>query len=263
MTFDRRYLSLPLDRSIGHRPGAVRRQALAALLFAVCLYRADAVWSAEFCNNRPAATHNTLQRIVNEWPLRGSSDYVTQYVQELGMRVAHGSGRPLAGGLRFSVVRNLAPNAFSIGGGHVFVTEGAVRFAQNESELAAILAHELGHELAGHFCAPVTEGAGGFFDLFSSTPSGHTHAGVGSLTQVLDPVKEQQADNIALSLLRAGGYDPRALLEVAQKMPSNAGFQYLKAHRTQYLNRALTHFRPVEASNSAAFFAVKRRLDVE
>lgn len=41
-----------------------------------------------------------------------------------------------------------------------------------------------------------------------------------SVTQVLYPVKERQADQMALSLLEAGHYDPRALLAAASRPPS-------------------------------------------
>ena len=94
---------------------------------------------------------------------------VSQYVQKLGVRLAHFSVYGRNSPWQFSVVRNLAPNAFSIGGGYVFITDGAVNFVQNESELAAILAHELGHELAGHFCgASDPSDSGGLFDIFSA-----------------------------------------------------------------------------------------------
>ncbi|MGR9014470.1 MAG: M48 family metallopeptidase, partial [Gammaproteobacteria bacterium] len=104
------------------------------------------------CDDKRQAIDLSLQRIESEWPIRGSGDTLSRYVQKLGVRLAYFSvyGRNIP--WRFSVVRNLAPNAFSIGGGYVFITDGAVNFVQNESELAAILAHELGHELAGHFC---------------------------------------------------------------------------------------------------------------
>lgn len=215
------------------------------------------------CNNRPDATENSLQRIVNEWPLRSSSDYLSHYVQKLGIQLASRSVYRNPVNWSFSIVRNLAPNAFSIGNGYVFVTDGAVKYAPNESELAAILAHEIGHELAGHFCEQATVSPSGIFDFFSNPNSAQNRVGVGSLTQIIDPVKEQQADDIALSLLWSGGYDPRALLNVALRLPSNSAFHQLNAHRVQYLKQAIANFPPVNTQNSMEFLTVKRNLDIE
>ncbi len=95
------------------------------------------------CLEEQQSADKILQRIDNEWPTRGSGDPVSQYVQQLGLRLAQSTQGASRLFWRFSVVRNLAPNAFSIGNGYVFVTEGALNLARNESELAAILAHEL------------------------------------------------------------------------------------------------------------------------
>lgn len=58
-------------------------------------------------------------------------------------------------------MRDRSANAFAIGGGRIYVNEGVVTLCETESELAAILAHEMAHQLAGHFVdpAPATGGA--------------------------------------------------------------------------------------------------------
>ena len=47
------------------------------------------------------------------------------------------------------VLKNAEPNAFSLKGGFIFVTSGLFSALRSESELAAVLAHELGHHLRG------------------------------------------------------------------------------------------------------------------
>lgn len=205
------------------------------------------------------------QRIVREWPLRPSTDEVSQYVQSLGVRLAEryaASGRAIP--WRFTLVRNLAPNAFSIGAGNVFVNEGAVSFAQNEAELAAILAHEQAHELAGHFCEESRSiFSGGLFDIFTTTDPRQYNADVGSMTQIIDPVKERQADQIALSILRAAGYDPRAMLDVARRLPSGVAGHLPDAGRIQSLEQTMAAMPPIMAGNSDQFRAIKRLLGAE
>lgn len=182
----------------------------------------------------------TRQRILREWPLRSSGDEAVEFVQELALRLAGHYGRGADKiPWRFALLRNLAPNAFSIGAGYVFVTEGAVTFAQNEEEMAAIIAHELGHELAGHFCDKTRPG--GFFDIFAGPQAAlpQDGAGLGSLRQTVDPAEEQQADRIALAILRAAAYDPHAMLRVAMRLRSAGDGHLFDPGRVQSLQQLL------------------------
>lgn len=203
----------------------------------------------------------SLLRIESEWPMRGSSDEVTLYVQKLGVNLAklYMDGHKIL--WRFSVVRDLAPNAFSIGAGYVFVTEGAINLAHNESELAAILAHELGHELAGHFCEQHQSSPyGGLLDIFSSPESQQYRSGVGSMTQIINPIKEQQADQIALSILRTGGFDPRAMLNLTKRLPLGDKGHLMDVNRVKSLEQAIANLPPILAGNSEEFLEVKHIL---
>lgn len=186
-------------------------------------------------------------------------DEATQFVQGLGMNLAAAYGQ--SGGAlpwRFALVRNLAPNAFSIGAGYVFVTEGAVRFAGDEEELAAILAHELGHQLAGHFCdKPLAQASGGFFDIFFGgppAPKSHDSVGVGSVRQSIDPAKELEADRIAVAVLKANGYDPHALLRVARRLGSGSEGHLFDLGRIQSLERLLAGVPPAGAGRDSERF---------
>jgi predicted Zn-dependent protease len=259
-----RCLSLALDRNSFLHPRIIQKWRGAVLLMPFLLAASPSVLSDNHfssCDGEHQAAAVSLQRIENEWPMRGSGDVVSQYVQKLGDQLAHFSvyGRNIS--WRFSVVRNLAPNAFSIGGGYVFITDGAVNFVQNESELAAILAHELGHELAGHFCgASDLSDTGGLFDIFSATKIEERQVGIGSLTLSIDPVKEQQADQIALSILQAGGYDPHAMLEVARRLPRGDTLHPVDSQRLQALESLLAKIPPTKAQDSEDFRTIKRTL---
>lgn len=205
------------------------------------------------CIDDLGSVNRTLQRIENEWPLYSSGDELSHYVQQLTEYLARIGGYPYP--VRVYVVRNLAPNAFSIGGGNIFITEGAVRFAQNEAELVAILAHELGHEIAGHFCQVTDTG----FDLFSNVPSSR-QVGVGSLTQEVDVIKEQQADQIGLDIMMAGSYDTYAMISLAKRMPLDGKTHLIDNSRLQALEQTISlsprHTRP----DSNEFLTIKRNL---
>ena len=231
----------------------------------VTCWLASPVAAFGLCPGELERAKATRQHIDQEWPLRASGDEVTRFIQTLGVRLARFS----AGGgevpWRFAVVRNLAPNAFSIGAGYVYVTEGAVTFAQTEAELAAIIAHELGHELAGHFCSQAAYAESrGLFDVFSDSPPPDAHdVGSGSVRQTIDPRKEEQADQIAVAVLQAAGYDPRALLQVARRLPAGGEAHQTDSRRIAALERILgTYHRspPLSTPNTEAFTAIKRRL---
>ncbi len=215
------------------------------------------------CLGELERARDTRQHIEQEWPLRSSGDESTQYIQKLGVRLAQlnagGDGIPW----RFSVVRNLAPNAFSIGAGYIFVTEGAITFAQNESEMAAIIAHELGHEMAGHFCSQASSDSRGLFDIFDSpAPERSVVVGAGSVRQTIDPRKEEQADQIAVAILRSAGYDPRALLQVAKRLPMGGESHLPDPRRIQSLERLVANRQQVsrDPPDSEAFKSVRRNL---
>jgi len=215
------------------------------------------------CEGEQTRALSALHRIHREWPLRASGDPVSRYLQGLGARIVRFS--PLGGGLawHFAVVRNLAPNAFSIGGGYVFVTDGAMAFARSESEVAAILAHEIGHQLAGHFCGPEYGSSSPLFDVFAMQRHDRQSVGVGSLRQEIDIVKEQQADRIAVSILQAGGYAPRAMLDVARRLPAGDAGHLGDPRRIQSLQSLLAGTVSVEDRPSAEFQELKRVLAAE
>ena len=71
---------------------------------------------------------------------------LTQYVNEVGQTVARKSSRPNPfKGYHFAVLDTTEINAFACPGGIIFVTRGLIQTCKNEDQLAAVLAHEVGH----------------------------------------------------------------------------------------------------------------------
>lgn len=216
------------------------------------------------CPGEAERAEALFQRIEREWPLRGSGDPVTRYVRQLGLRLAAAAPLARPGTLRFFVVRNLAANAFAIGGGFIFVTDGVFAFVKSESEIAAIIAHELGHETAGHLCAAQAADTGGsVFDRFFASDDAPVRFPVGSMMQIVDPAKEQQADRIALSILQAAGFDPRAMLHVAQRLPQRDGIQSSDAERVSRLRALVDMYPSVSPRDSEIFTELRRQIAVQ
>src|SRR6266487_2880659 len=72
-----------------------------------------------------------------------------QYVSEIGMRLAAISERPNLP-WHFTVVDVPAVNAFALPGGYIYITRGILPFLDDESQLAGVLGHEIGHVTARH-----------------------------------------------------------------------------------------------------------------
>lgn len=240
----------------------LRRFPLVCALFILLSGAADA---EGLCPGEMQRAAKLRQRIVRDWPLRPGNDEVSQYVQSLGLYLAqryNAAGRAIP--WRFTLVRNLAPNAFSIGAGNIFVNEGAVTFARDEAELAAILAHELAHELAGHFCQDNRSGASrGLFDIFSTPDTTQYDVDIGSVMQKIDPAKEQQADQVALGILQAAGFDPRAMLDVAKRLPPGDSLHMMDVYRIRSLEHVLGNTPRMPSGSSEAFQTAKRLLNAE
>ena len=77
---------------------------------------------------------------------------VTAYVSAIGTRLAAASELPNIG-WTFTVLNSDQVNAFAIPGGFTYVTRGLMALANNEAELAGVIAHEIGHVTALHSSA--------------------------------------------------------------------------------------------------------------
>ncbi len=72
-----------------------------------------------------------------------------KYVNLVGRALARNTNRPEIE-FRFAVIDTNEINAFSAPGGYVFITRGAIALMKDESELAGVIAHELGHITGRH-----------------------------------------------------------------------------------------------------------------
>jgi hypothetical protein len=129
----------------------------------------------------------------------------------------------------FHCVNDRSINAFALPGGYVFVNRGAIEAADNEAQLAGVMAHELSHVALRHGTnqatkAQMTQGvlgvAGG---IFGGSTSGALLTQLGSFAAggVLlrySRTAETQADVMGTQVLYDSGYDPRAMAQFFEKL---------------------------------------------
>src|SRR5689334_9141306 len=73
---------------------------------------------------------------------------VSEYVDRIGQRLVRNSDAQVR--FTFQIIAGDNVNAFSLPGGFVFLNSGLIRAADNEAELAGVLAHEVAHVAACH-----------------------------------------------------------------------------------------------------------------
>lgn len=159
---------------------------------------------------------------------------VDAYLTELGSKLI---AKLPTGGVEypweFHCVNDKAINAFALPGGYVFVNRGAIEAADNEAQLAGVIAHELSHVALRHGTSEATKaraaqaGVGILGAIFGGNAGGAllTELGRFSAGGVLlrySRTAETQADVIGTQVLYDAGYDPRALAQFFEKIEAES-----------------------------------------
>ncbi|WNN47577.1 beta-barrel assembly-enhancing protease [Siccibacter colletis] len=221
--------------------------------------------------------------------LRGSAPLINdpllvQYVNKLGMRlVSHANS--VRTPFHFSLINNDEINAFAFFGGNVVLHSALFRYADNEGQLASVMAHEISHVTQRHLAramedqkrsAPLTwVGALGSILLAMASPQ----AGMAALTGTLAGTQqgmisftqqnEQEADRIGIQVLQRSGFDPQAMPTFLEKLLDQARYssrppEILLTHplpesRLSDARNRANQMRSVVAQSSEDFYMAKVR----
>lgn len=157
---------------------------------------------------------------------------VAGYVQKLGERLARRSDRP---GLKyqFKVIEKDDANAFALPGGFIYLHQGILQIAENESEVAGVLAHEIAHVSERHGIEQVKKaqriGLGlAALDLIfgRNRGTGENLAALGAQLAAQGVFfkysrdAEREADRKGVEILRKNGTNPRGMVTLFQRMES-------------------------------------------
>ena len=159
------------------------------------------------------------------------------YLNRLGQTLSRVSSRPETfGGYHFLLLRSDDINAFAAPGGLILVTRGLVDCCTTEDELAAVLAHEIGHvqnrdglrairtgRLNGALTTLATEGAKNLGGKELAEVTAAFDDSINEITGTLinsgySRRQEFQADAAAVGILRSAGYPPSALVAMLRNM---------------------------------------------
>jgi predicted Zn-dependent protease len=150
---------------------------------------------------------------------------VTEYVNRLGQNLVRNSDAKVP--FTIKVIESADVNAFALPGGFMFVNSGLVLKAENEAELAGVMAHEIAHVAARHGTKQATRGE---IINYASIPlifmggwAGYAVRQAANLAVPLGFLKfsrgmESEADQLGIEYMYKAGYDPTAFVDFFEKI---------------------------------------------
>ena len=227
--------------------------ALAALVLAACTASppAGAPQAAISAPAKPAdaamspAVLREHQRILATYGGVYNDAPLQTMIEQLVERLVAASEKP---DLHYKVtmLNSQSVNAFALPSGQLYVTRGLIALADDESELASVLAHEMGHVIARH--AELREQQERQADLVSrvvtdvvSDPAAGALALAKSKLALasFSRAQEFEADGIGIGIAARAGYDPYGASRFLTAMERNAA---LKPERSGGINPAAPDF---------------------
>ncbi len=175
---------------------------------------------------------------------------VSRYVRRLGRRLASASDEP---GLTFTffTIADPAINAFAAPGGYIGVNTGLITATESESELAAVIAHEIAHVTQRHIARRVEAvdrmAVPSIAALLAAVAIGSQDgqagaaalaaAQAGALQYQIDFTRanEKEADRVGIQTLARSDYDPHSMASFFERLQTATRYysrppEYLSTH---------------------------------
>ncbi len=221
-----------------------------------------------------------MSQVYQQMPVLPDSSPVTQYVQQLGKKLERVIPQQYTWPYQFHVVEQKEINAFALPGGPIFINVGTITAADNEAELAGVIAHEMSHVYMQHSAKQMKQNVGpsilaGLGQILGSMVGGVGGAiasiggqmAGGMWSMKYSRGDEAQADAVGAIILWKAAYNPKAMAEFFQKLEKEAGPggpQFLSDHpnpgnRVQAVDEEIKDWPSKSYNdNSQAFVAARQ-----
>jgi predicted Zn-dependent protease len=151
---------------------------------------------------------------------------ITEYVNRVGQNIVLHSDAKIP--FTIKVIDSDEVNAFALPGGFFYVNKGLILVADNEAEVAGVMAHEIGHVAARHALENQTKGTlleylamgtsiflGGIPGMIYQNTAG---LGLLGIFMKFSRSAEEEADKLGVQYMYAAGYDPGAMATMFEKL---------------------------------------------
>lgn len=185
-----------------------------------------------------------------------------QYINHIGSTLAQTANMPVP---YFFIVKSNEINAFAGPGGYIGINSRLILATENESELAAVMAHELAHVRLHHLYSRVMHEQEKRIPMIAAmlasialgviNPTLGSGALMASLTGFAqDSInftrsKEKEADRIGMDMLKKANFNPKAMVSFFKKMQENSRYYYTKNIPAILRTHPLDEERIAEAQN--------------
>ena len=211
---------------------------------------------------------------------------VTGYVERIGQEIVQAAG-PQPFPYHFYVVEDDEINAFAAPAGHIYIHTETILMARNVSELAGVIAHEVGHVVKRHIAENYgrqrnTGIAHQGFVLAAGVLGGSPAAGAANLGGALAGTAylnkfgrdaERESDAFAVEVMPKAGYDPIGLVTFFKTLRSESGSggaSFLSSHpatderieETRLMIEALPSRSDLRVDDSGRFEIIQRRVQL-
>ncbi|MDA8364769.1 MAG: M48 family metalloprotease [Gammaproteobacteria bacterium] len=213
---------------------------------------------------------------------------LNEYIEALGQKlVAHTSDAGQR--FHFFIINDPTINSFSVPGGYIGVDAGLILTAHSESELAAVLSHEITHVIQHHVIRGIAESKrlslpamGAMLAGLVLAASGSANGGMATVALSSAAVAQTQldhsrayeaeADRIGMQTLNAAGYNAVAMPRFFERMATATRFEpripgFLSDHptttdRITYLTNEAAKFPHHPPADNTAFFDAQAEVRV-
>jgi predicted Zn-dependent protease len=204
-------------------------------------------------------------------------DFANDYINELGQYITRAlETKPFA--FQFYVVKDNTLNAFAGPGGHIFVYTGLIDTMDDVDELAAVMAHEIGHVSARHLANRIEQNQTMTYAVLAGMLAGALIGGkaggaIATGTMAAGIQKqlaysredERQADNLGFKYMEESRFNPAGMTTVLKKLEraapggTDAIPPYLLTHpagpeRVSTSEALMSQFTPKPDSKESAEF---------
>jgi len=204
---------------------------------------------------------------------------IVEYVNTLGSRIAKLSDLRVP--LRVTLLNSKEINAFALPGGFLFIQRGLIEAAEDESQLAGVLAHEMAHAAARHGHRLMTKATitsiiyqaaqvaavlltGGIAGIGTYYALQYGFYGLGLVLSLnllgVSREYELEADQLGIQYAWNSGYDPNGFIRFFDKMATREGYvngvSWFRTHPPFYQ-------RMVDAQREIEFLPEKRQYIVQ